>query len=198
MLFLDKLKNYEIILATQSPRRRELLALADIPFKVEVRPTDEEFPQGLPPVEVAKFLCNKKMDSFADELQKGCCIVITADTIVIADGKVLNKPESFDEAMSMLRFLSGRTHEVITGVCLGMNGKRVNIQDHALVSFKEFSDDELAYYINNYHPYDKAGSYGVQDWIGVVGITRIEGTYANVMGLPVHKVCEGLRQLVDA
>ena len=197
MLFLDKLKNYEIILASQSPRRRELLALADIPFRVEVRPTNEEFPQGLSPVDVARFLCNKKMDSFIDEFQRENCIVITADTIVIVDGEIINKPENFDDAINMLRLLSGRTHEVITGVCLALNGKRITVEDRALVSFKEFSDVELAYYINNYHPYDKAGSYGVQDWIGVVGITRIVGTYANVMGLPVHKVCEGLRQLVE-
>jgi septum formation protein len=197
MFFFDKLSKYEIILASQSPRRRELLALADIPFRVEVRPTHENFPEDLEPVEVARYLCNLKMDSFMDELQKENCIVITADTIVIVDEKIINKPENFDDAMSMLRLISGRSHEVITGVCLGLNGNRITLEDHALVSFKDFSDEELEYYINNYQPFDKAGSYGVQDWIGVVGITRIEGTYANVMGLPVHKVCQGLRKLLQ-
>ncbi len=196
MIFSEKLSNYEIILASQSPRRRELLALADIEFRVEVRPTDESFPQGLQPAEVVRYLCNQKMDAFAKEIEEYKFVVITADTIVVFDGNIINKPANFEDARRMLRMLSGRTHEVVTGVCIGHLGQRLNIEDHALVSFKNFSDRELDYYIKQYQPYDKAGSYGVQEWMGVVGITRMVGTYANVMGLPVHKVVEGLKQVL--
>ncbi len=196
MITSEKTCKFDIILASQSPRRRELLALADIKFRVEARPTNEAFPQGIQPVEVAHYLCNQKMDSYSEELKSDHCVVITADTIVVIDGEIINKPANFEEAKIMLRLLSGRTHEVITGVCIGHNGQRLTLEDHAFVSFKDFSDQELDYYINKYQPYDKAGSYGVQEWIGVVGITRIEGTYANVMGLPIHKVCEGLKQVL--
>ncbi len=196
MKFFDRLKQYDIILASQSPRRRELMEAAGIPFRIVVRPTDEAFTNDMPPAEVVIHLCREKSNCFCDELQRPETVIITADTIVVHDGKIINKPAGEDEAFQMLSTLSDSTHEVYTGVCIRhQNNERV-FYDHSLVTFRALNEEEIRYYIKQYQPFDKAGAYGIQEWIGYVGITSIEGSYPNVMGMPVHKVYKYLNELI--
>ena len=184
---------YKIILASNSPRRRELLAGLDIPFEVRVIDgIDESYPASLPTHEIAGYIAQQKAHAYLatmadDEL------VITADTIVVLDGKVMGKPQDEQEARRMLSELSGRTHHVITGVTLTTKERSVNFSVETSVSFRELTQEEISYYVEHYHPMDKAGSYGIQEWIGYVGVTAIEGSYFNVMGLPVQRIYEALQ-----
>lgn len=184
---------YQIILASNSPRRKELLGGLDIPFKVRVlEGIDESYPQDLPTKDIAGYISQKKAAAYrqsiaADEL------IITADTIVILGEKVMGKPKDAGEAVEMLHELSGKTHQVITGVCLTTREKQVCFSVETDVTFKTLSDSEITYYIDHYHPFDKAGAYGIQEWIGHVGVTGMNGSYFNVMGLPVQRIYEALK-----
>jgi septum formation protein len=189
--FFTMTKNYKLILASQSPRRQQLLQELGYTFEVRLKETDETVPTHLPANQVSMFLAEKKANTFKNDLKEGE-LLITADTIVIIENEILNKPQNYEEAQSMLTKLSGKAHEVVTGFSLTSLHKQVTKSDTTLVFFRHLTTDEIAFYIENYHPYDKAGSYGAQDWIGMVGIERIEGSYFNVMGLPVHKLYEEL------
>jgi len=184
-------KNYNIILASKSPRRKELLEGLNIPFEVVIHEVDEVFPDGLPMEEIPVFLAKLKAAPFLEEI-KSNSLVITADTIVWIDGIVLGKPNNYEHASVMLRQLSGKKHVVVTGVCLTSKDKQVTFSASTDVYFKNLTDSEIDYYLKNYHPYDKAGSYGVQEWIGYIAIDKIEGSYFNVMGLPVKRLYEEL------
>jgi septum formation protein len=190
---LENLKDYKIILASKSPRRKELLGGLNLPFEVIVREVDEVFPENIPMEEIPVYLSKLKAEPFIKELQDKV-LVITADTIVWIDGEVLGKPFDHQHAVEMLRKLSGRTHIVVTGVCLTSTEKQVAFSSVTDVHFKELSEEEIDYYLDLYHPYDKAGAYGVQEWIGYIAIDRIEGSYFNVMGLPVGRLYEELKK----
>jgi septum formation protein len=180
--------NRSIILASSSPRRQYLMKEAGFDFVVRKPEVEETFPADMPVRKVAVFLAKKKAEFFRPELTNE--IVLTADTVVILGNKILNKPENRDDAMRMLRHLSGKTHTVITGVCLLSLEKTRSFQDETDVTFKELSQEEIEFYVDHYKPYDKAGAYGAQDWIGMVGVHSIKGSYFNVMGLPIHRVYE--------
>lgn len=180
-----------MILASKSPRRQFLLKELGLDFEVRTKEVDESFPETLKAQEIPLYLCQKKADAFDEELNDNT-IVITADTIVWVEGQVLNKPENYEDAVRMLQLLSGKMHEVYTGVCLKSKHKSKSFYALTKVYFKELSRQEIDYYINNYHPYDKAGSYGAQEWIGYIAVEKIEGSYFNVMGLPVRELYEEL------
>ena len=190
------LQKYDIILASKSPRRQELLKNAGIPFRVLTRDIDESYPPGLDGREIAVYLAGQKAEAFKDEMVHDNTIIITADTVVWHEDVNLGKPVDYAEAMKMLRRLSGKRHEVITGVCLMNNLKKRSFFTSTLVHFKDLREEEMLYYIENYQPFDKAGAYGIQEWIGHIGITRIEGSYFNVVGLPVQRLYEELMEFV--
>lgn len=181
-----------LILASSSPRRQQLLRDAGFEFVVKVKDTNEDFSKIMPATEVPAYLARKKAEAFRHELNDE--IVLTADTIVVVDQEILNKPKDASEASEMLRKLSGRQHQVITGVCVMTREETETFIDTANVFFRELTDFEIEYYIRVCRPFDKAGAYGVQDFIGMVGIPRMEGSYFTVMGLPVHKVYDALRK----
>lgn len=185
------LSGYSLILGSQSPRRKELFAGLNVPFSVEVREIDETYPDEMNPLEVPEFLATLKSLPFKSDFRQND-LLITADTIVLIEGQVLGKPLDYEHAFEMLRILSGKKHVVITGVCLTSDSKQITFADHTDVWFKTLTDDEIDYYLTHYQPYDKAGSYGVQEWIGYVAIERIEGSYFNVMGLPIQRLYEEL------
>jgi septum formation protein len=189
---LDNLKDYKIILASKSPRRKELLGGLNLPFEVIVREVDEVFPEDMPMEEIPVYLAKLKAEPFLKD-QGDKVLVITADTIVWLDGEVLGKPVDHQHAVEMLKKLSGKIHIVVTGVCLTSKEKQVTFSSLTKVHFKELTDEEIEYYLEIYHPYDKAGAYGVQEWIGYIAIDRIEGSYFNVMGLPVGRLYEELK-----
>ena len=173
-------QNYRIILASASPRRRELLSGLDIEFEVRVLPgVSESFPKNLPVCDVPQFIAVEKAEPYAGKLVEND-LLITADTVVIVDNQVLGKPVDAHDAARMLRLISGRTHQVITGVCL---------------TFKQLSNEEINHYITRYKPFDKAGAYGIQEWIGYIGVTSINGSYYNVMGFPVQRIWEEIQKL---
>jgi septum formation protein len=180
-----------LILASNSPRRQELLRGLGLPFRVYVKPVEEDYPDDLERGQIALFLASHKAAAYGAELQPEETL-ITADTIVCLDGLVLNKPAGYEEACDMLRLLSGQPHDVITGVCLLSQGKTKAFYETTRVYFKPLSAAEIHYYVSTFRPYDKAGAYGIQEWIGMAGIEKIEGSYFNVMGLPVHRVYEEL------
>lgn len=187
--------NYRIFLASNSPRRKELLSGLGIPFEVRVNgDIDESYPSDLPPEAIPLHISRKKAAAYlqtmsADEL------IITADTVVVASGEILGKPVDASDAHRMLRLLSGTTHQVITGVCLTTTDHQVAFSVTTDVTFKDLSDEEIHYYIDHYRPYDKAGAYGIQEWIGYVGVTGLHGSYFNVMGLPIQRIYEELRKM---
>lgn len=185
---LDNLKNYHIILASNSPRRRELLAGLGIDFEVRVLPNIEEnYPPTLPVSQIAQYIAKEKAQAYR-EVMTDDQLIITADTVVVAAGEVMGKPVDADDAFRMLRKLSGCKHQVITGVCLTSTAVQREFSVTTDVAFKQLTDDEIHYYINHYHPFDKAGAYGIQEWIGYIGVTGLEGSYFNVMGLPVQRI----------
>ena len=191
MLLHDKLKSYRLILASQSPRRRQLLGDAGIEFELAPRyECEERYPAELPAVEVAEYLSRLKSEAYPEPLGEKD-ILLTADTIVVACDKVLGKPEDREDAIQTIKMLSGREHEVITGVTLRSATRAVSFSSHSKVNFRVLTDEEIAYYVDTYSPMDKAGAYGIQEWIGYVGIEGIEGSFYNVMGLPVQRLyCE--------
>jgi len=181
---------YPLVLASGSPRRRQLMADAGFAFTIETRPTDELFPADMPVDEVAEFLARQKATEFAHDL--GERIILCADTVVILDDQILNKPADAADAHCMLRSLSGRAHRVRTGVCLLTPEGMSSFTDEATVYFAELTDEEIDYYIRVCQPFDKAGAYGAQDFIGLVGVHRLEGSFYTVMGLPTHRVYRAL------
>lgn len=182
------MKAKKIILASNSPRRRELLAGLDISFEVKVIPgIDESYPEDLPAVEVAQYISKAKADAYLGMIDNDT-MVITADTVVVLDDEILGKPVDDDDARRILHKLSGKTHQVITGVCLTSLDKQRVFAVTTGVTFKQFTEQEIDYYVSHYHPLDKAGAYGIQEWIGHIGVTALNGSYFNVMGLPVQRI----------
>jgi septum formation protein len=189
---LDHLIDRHIILASHSPRRRFLLNQTGISFTEISAEIDESFPVGLNPDQAAIYVAEKKADHFKELLEDQKNILITADTLVVTEGQILGKPEGIKGAKEMLSALSGKMHQVVTGMCIRSREKSCSFTDWTNVYFKELTVSEIEYYLEQYKPFDKAGAYGVQEWIGYIGITRIEGSYFNVMGLPVHRLYEEL------
>ena len=196
-MYVDKTKNrtemnkYKVILSSNSPRRKELFAGLGIGFEVRViSGIDESYPPGLPPNEVPLYIAKEKAAAY--DIAEGE-LVITADTVVIVDNDILGKPADEDEARRMLRKLSGRSHEVTTGVCLTTCNLQRSFAVTSEVTFKSLSEEEIDYYVRNYRPLDKAGAYGIQEWIGYIGVTSLRGSYFNVMGMPVQRIYEELR-----
>lgn len=190
---LSHLKDYNIILASQSPRRQELLSGLNIPFEVKVIDVEETYPRELVGVDIPMYLAEKKANAYLEIMDENT-LLITADTIVWHEGKVYNKPKDKADATDMLKALSGKTHQVITGVCLSTKTKRKVFHVMSEVRFARLSPQEISYYLDNYEPYDKAGAYGVQEWIGYIGVEFIEGSYFNVMGLPIQRLYNELKR----
>lgn len=187
----EKFKNHRIILASGSPRRQQFLKELDVNFEIQLKDIEEIYPEHLQAEQITNFLAKLKASAFVDDLKQND-ILITSDTIVWLNNKALGKPKDFDGAFEMITEMSGKTHKVITSVCIKTIEKEVIFYDETLVTFADLSSDEIKYYLNNYKPYDKAGSYGIQEWIGLVAIEKIEGSYANVVGLPTHKLYQEL------
>ncbi|WP_418604409.1 Maf-like protein [Hwangdonia sp.] len=193
----QKLKNHHIILASASPRRQAFFKGLGLDFEIRLKPIKEEYPPRLTHFEISNYLAQLKALPFKKELKPND-ILITSDTIVWHNNEALGKPRNEDEAFSILKALSNATHEVITSVCFTSLNYEKTIHNITKVSFKNLTDNEILYYIKNYKPFDKAGAYGIQDWIGQIGVTKIEGSYFNVMGLPVHAVYKTLNDMADA
>lgn len=192
---LHNLNNYHIILASNSPRRRELLAGLGIDFDIRVLPDiDEHYPTTLPVADIAQYIAAKKADAYVQTMADNE-LVITADTIVVVDAEVMGKPRNEADAHRMLSTISGRTHQVITGVCLTTKTLRRQFSVTTDVTFKSLTNEEISHYITHYQPYDKAGAYGIQEWIGYIGVTALEGSYFNVMGLPVQRLYSEMKKL---
>jgi septum formation protein len=190
----DKLKNYKIILASGSPRRQQFFKDLDIDFEIRVKEIVEVYPENLQGVEITNYLAELKAKAFDGEINADE-ILITSDTIVWLNSKALGKPKDYTDAFFILKSLSNQTHEVITSVCFKTNIKTETIFDVTKVTFNELSDLAIHYYLENYKPFDKAGAYGIQDWIGLIGISKIEGSYTNVVGLPTNLVYGYLNNL---
>ncbi|MDD5871788.1 MAG: Maf-like protein [Bacteroidales bacterium] len=185
---LSNLNDFEIILASGSPRRRELLGGLGIDFRVaRLNDVDESYPDDLPANEVAEYLSKKKAEAYRQSLTERQ-LIITADTVVITDGEILGKPTDAADATRMLKALSGAVHQVVTGVTVMTTAKTVSFSATTNVRFAPLSDEEIDYYISQYRPFDKAGAYGIQEWIGYIAVEGIEGSYFNVMGLPIQKL----------
>lgn len=188
---------YKLILASNSPRRKELLAGLNLDFEVKVIPgIDENYPADMPTENIARYLAELKAKPY-EGIVADREIVITADTVVIVNSHVLGKPKDAAQARAMLKELSGRTHEVATGVCFTSQKRKHSFSVSTKVTFGTLSSEEIDYYIDRYRPFDKAGAYGIQEWIGYVGVTRLEGSYFNVMGLPVQRIWTELQRFVD-
>ena len=183
---------FRLILGSKSPRRQELLRSLGFDFEIQVKPVDETFPKQYPVEKLAEFLAIKKATAFVDISPNE--LVITSDTVVISNGTALAKPVNFEEAKTMLQLLSGSKHEVITGICLKSSNHQKSFSETTKVSFDKLTNEEIEFYINNYQPFDKAGAYGIQEWIGMIGIKGIEGDFYNVMGLPLHSLYKHLKE----
>ena len=190
---LENLKKYDVVLASNSPRRRELLSELGVNYRVElIKGLEESHPDGMPANEVAEYLSRQKAAAYRLRPNE---LLITADTVVILDGEILGKPHDEAEACEMLRRLSGRTHSVITGVTVVTAAGMQSFSDEALVEFDVLDEAEIDYYVRHYRPLDKAGAYGIQEWIGYMGVKRLDGSFFTVMGLPVHRLYQLLKTL---
>ena len=187
----DKFKNHKIILASGSPRRQQFLKELDVDFEIRLKEIEEIYPDHLQAEEITNFLAKLKASAFENDLQDNE-VLITSDTIVWLENKALGKPIDASHAVKMLTEMSEKTHKVITSVCIKTTQKELVFHDETLVTFAKLTLKEIEYYLNNYKPFDKAGSYGIQEWIGLVAIEKIEGSYANVVGLPTHKLYKEL------
>jgi septum formation protein len=190
-MLAEKFKNQSVVLASSSPRRQELFKGLNIPFSIEVKHINEHYPPHLKGAEITEFLVKLKAQPFKKNLTKNK-IIITADTIVWINNFSLEKPKNAKDAIKMLKLLSGKSHKVITSVCIKTKRKEKIFSSITKVYFKELSDAEINYYVKKYNPMDKAGAYGIQEWIGFIGISKIKGSYFNVMGLPIDKLYEEL------
>lgn len=194
-MILDNLQKYQIKLASNSPRRRELLSGLGLDYEVKILPgIDESYPDSLNGEEIPVFIARKKADAYRPSMQKDE-LIITADTIVYIDGCVLGKPKDAADACKMLHQLSGKTHQVITGVCITTAEFQHSFASVTEVTFGTLSEEEIQFYVEKYQPMDKAGSYGVQEWIGFIGVTGLKGSYFNVMGLPVQRLYQELKKI---
>ena len=191
----NKLRNYHLVLASGSPRRQQFFKDLDLDFEIRLKDIEEIYPPELKAEEITNYLAELKANAFEGELQANE-ILITSDTIVWHNNKALGKPKDEQDAFDILKSLSNSTHEVITSVCFKTNSETKLLHEITKVTFNELSEDAIRYYIENYKPFDKAGAYGIQEWIGFVGVSKIEGSYANVMGMPTDKVYEYLNNLV--
>ena len=190
---LDNIRKYNVVLASKSPRRKELLGMLDVPFEIRVKDgIDESYPADMPAVEVSEYLSRLKGKAYAEDIRENE-LVITADTIVILDGKIYGKPKNEDDAIYMLMQLQGRTHIVASGVCVATKEKIVSFTTTTEVTFAQLSREEATWYVEKYRPLDKAGAYGIQEWIGCAAVARIDGSFYNVMGLPVHQLYNVLK-----
>lgn len=188
MFMFENIKSYNIVLASNSPRRKELLSGLGLKFEVKVLPdVDESYPKNLLPEEVPIYIASKKANANRVNMANND-LLITADTVVICNGKILGKPKNAAEAYEILNFLSGKVHQVVTGVCLTTIKEQRKFSATSDVTFKNLTSEEIEYYIQNFKPYDKAGAYGIQEWIGYIGVTKINGSFFNVMGLPVQRL----------
>ncbi len=188
------LEQYHVILASNSPRRKELLSGLDIPFEIKtIKGLEESYPETLQGGDIPLFLAKQKAQAYDSEL-KGNVMIITADTIVWHNDEVMGKPKSREEAIEMLKKLSGDTHQVFTGVCVKTVEKEVSFVASSDVKFAPLSEEEIIYYIDKYKPFDKAGSYGVQEWIGYIGVEHINGSFYNIMGLPIQRLYQTLKE----
>ncbi|WP_458626034.1 Maf-like protein [Winogradskyella sp. PC D3.3] len=192
----DRLKNYHIILASASPRRHAFLKAINLDFTIELKPVEEIYPKHLKREEITDFLAKLKAKPFLEGLQEKD-ILLTSDTIVWLDNKAIGKPKDEADAFKMIKSLSNKTHEVVTSICFTQNNKQRIVNTTTKVTFKSLSDAEIQYYVSTYKPLDKAGAYGIQEWIGAIGITSIEGSYNNVVGLPTHLLYETLNIIAD-
>lgn len=193
---LENLKKYKVILASNSPRRKELLSGLGIDYEVRTLPdVDESYPESLQGADIPLYISKEKADAYRALLQSGE-LMITADTIVWLDGRVLGKPKDREDALQMLRDMSGRTHEVFTGVCITTTDWQRSFAAQTEVRFAQLTEEEITYYVDRYQPMDKAGSYGVQEWIGFIGVENISGSYFNIMGLPVQRLYRELKAIV--
>jgi septum formation protein len=190
----EKLSNYNLILASGSPRRQQFFKDLDIPFSIQLKEVEEVYPQELKGTEITDFLADLKSKAFDNSLAEND-LLITSDTIVWFENEALGKPKNTEDAVGMLQKLSGKMHQVITSISIKNKKFQILINDTTDVYFKELTPQEINYYIKKHQPFDKAGGYGIQEWIGFIGIERIEGSYFNVMGLPVHKLYKELMQL---
>ena len=190
----EKLRGKNIILASGSPRRQELFKELGLKFTIQVKEIEENYPSNLKAVEITNYLAELKAAAFEGELTEND-IIITSDTIVWHKNKALEKPKNEQQAIEMLRELSGTNHKVITSVCIKTLTTQKVFSDTTIVHFKHLTTEEIKFYVENYKPFDKAGAYGIQEWIGFIGVTKLEGSYFNVMGLPVHKLYEELLKM---
>lgn len=193
----DFLKNHEIILASGSPRRQKFFEELEIPVRIDVRQVDEVYPENLQKEEITNYLAALKAEAFKNELSEKQ-ILITSDTIVYHEGLAMGKPGSHKEAVKMISTLSGKAHDVITSVCFTYKNSQKILSHTTRVYFSELGIDEIEYYVTNYKPFDKAGGYAIQEWIGLVGIEKIEGSYFNVVGLPTHLVYKTLKEILKS
>ena len=190
------LRHYNLLLGSKSPRRQDLLKALGLHYTLVDIEVEEVYPAHLKGADIARYLCELKADAYDSKLLPEDSILVTADTIVWLDGKYIGKPSGKEEAMAMLEKLSGQQHSVISGICLKSSKRKVVFHAHTLVNFRELAMDEIQFYVNHHKPYDKAGSYGIQDWIGYIGISGIEGCYYNVMGFPVEMFYEELTKFI--
>jgi septum formation protein len=194
-MIIEKLNDFKIILASRSPRRQQLLRDLGLQFDIVIKEFEEIYPDGLSGEEVARYVAHEKASYFKNEISDNE-IVIAADTIVWCNNKVLGKPLDYKDAISILKEISGNTHEVITGVSLLSSSKELTFSETTKVTFETLSEEEICYYIDKYEPYDKAGAYGIQEWIGIIACSRIEGSYFNVVGLPVQRLYKELQNFI--
>lgn len=194
-MMLKNLDKYKVILASNSPRRRELLSGLDIDYTVRVMDDiDESYPDNLLCADIPCYISRKKAEAYKQQMRQDE-LIITADTVVCVDDMILGKPKDADDAAAMLRLLSGKTHQVITGVTLLTSEQEKTFSVVSDVTFDDLSDEEIEYYVTKYRPFDKAGAYGIQEWIGYVGVTSLKGSYFNVMGLPVQRLYNELKTM---
>jgi septum formation protein len=194
-MLIEKLKNYNLVLGSASPRRKELLAKLELEFSITTTNEKEDYPKELEINEIAEFLAKQKADIIARELEKDY-LLITADTIVAQNSEVIHKPKNKQDAIRILKELSGNSHKVITGVCITSFEKQIVFSSITDVFFTNLSDEEINFYIERYKPFDKAGAYGIQEWIGFIGIKKIIGSYNNVVGLPTAELYQKLKLFI--
>ncbi|WP_028375954.1 Maf family nucleotide pyrophosphatase [Leeuwenhoekiella sp. MAR_2009_132] len=190
------LKNNKIILASQSPRRQELLSALEVDFEVRLKPVEETYPDGMQPFEIAEYIAQKKAAAFLEDLIENE-ILITGDTLVFKDDQALGKPKDAQHATQMLQLLNGTSHQVISSVCVTTIKQQLTTNDIATVHFRTLSEEEIEHYIKIYRPFDKAGAYGIQEWIGHIALEKLEGSYNTVMGLPTQKLYTLLKQILE-
>ncbi|WP_324721115.1 Maf-like protein [Salinimicrobium sp. HB62] len=192
----EKLKDYNIILASGSPRRQQFFRDLGLEFEIRLQPVEEKYPSELKDVEITNYLAELKAAAFDGQLKTND-ILVTSDTIVWHEGKALEKPANPAHALEMIKALGGKTHEVITSVCFKTSDKIRTVHAITRVTFSKLEEDEIRFYIDNFRPFDKAGAYGIQEWIGLIGVEHLEGSYFNVVGLPTHLVYQTLREIAE-